>query len=121
MSFFDDLELAIVCQTSDHPQRSFATLNYNLSSDEMVQITSPLDIEQVARAMNPRPLVIARSRPLRTPSPSDETISLALNGRKGRRVGCVSMGDGRELEILDMDEDEGQEDASGYMEGVEEA
>ena len=53
----------------------------------------------------------------------DENISIALNGRKGRRVGCISMGDGREVEVLDLDEDEdedeGEDDAdmSGVIEG----
>lgn len=52
-----------------------------------------------------------------------EHISIALNGRKGRRVGCVSMGDGREVEVLDMDEDEDddeeeEEDGDADMSGV---
>lgn len=59
-----------------------------------------------------------RYRHLKTVSHAeeDEQISLALNGRKGRRVGCVAMGDGKEVEVLDMDEDE-DEDEGGEEEG----
>ena len=36
--------------------------------------------------------------------------SIALNGRKGRRVGCVMMEDGKEVEVLDMEADDGEEE-----------
>jgi hypothetical protein len=50
-----------------------------------------------------------------------EIASIALNGRKGRRVGCVLMEDGREVEVLDMeegedDEEEEEEEMSGIVE-----
>lgn len=35
-----------------------------------------------------------------------EIFALALNGRKGRRVGCVMVGEGREIQVLDLEEDE---------------
>lgn len=53
---------------------------------------------------------------------TDEKVSLALNGRKGRRVGCILMGDGTQVEVLDMEEDEDAPDEENDgMEGVEES
>jgi hypothetical protein len=69
-------------------------------------------------------LPIHRCRPLPTLPVPGGKISLALNGRKGRRVGCVSMGEGKQVEVFDMEEDEdaqeGGEGDSADMEGVEE-
>lgn len=70
------------------------------------------------------PLPLARCRYLKTVTHIEESenMNIALNGRKGRRVGCISMGDGREVEVLDMDEDEDEEeeeedaDMSGVIE-----
>ena len=42
---------------------------------------------------------------------------IALNGRKGRRVGCVSIGDGSEVGVWDMDEQEEDEDEEEGEEG----
>jgi hypothetical protein len=67
-----------------------------------------------ATGSGPIPLTFHRSRYLGT-TPSDvgggHTIGLAMNGRKGRRVGCV-MGakEGAEVEVWDMDGDEGDDD-----------
>jgi hypothetical protein len=50
-----------------------------------------------------------------------ETVGLAMNGRKGRRVGCVMMD--KEVEVLVMDEEEDEEEEGEEvldMEGVEE-
>lgn len=52
-----------------------------------------------------------------------ERIAIALNGRQGRRVGCVMMGQGRDVEVLDMEADEdamledeeGEEDEDEHM------
>jgi len=78
----------------------------------------------------PFPITISRCRPLNISRPSShrneikEKVTLALNGRKGRRVGCIMMGEGREVEVLDMDQDEdaddgNNEDDESGMEGVE--
>ena len=55
-------------------------------------------------------------------------VTIALNGRKGRRIGCVCIGDGREIEVLDMDHDEDaevdnvrDERADSEMDGMEDA
>lgn len=58
-----------------------------------------------------------------------EPLQFALNGRKGRRVGCVLGNLGRTLEVLDMEEEEGEEDgedgeaepAEGQEEELEQA
>jgi hypothetical protein len=52
-----------------------------------------------------------------------ERIAIALNGRQGRRVGCVMMGQGTEVEVLDMEADEDavledEEDEEGEEEDV---
>jgi hypothetical protein len=55
-------------------------------------------------------------------------MSIALNGRKGRRVGCIAMASGREVEVFDMDEDDegdvdeedAAEDGAADMSGIEE-
>lgn len=50
----------------------------------------------------------------------DGSVSLAVNGRVGRRVVCILDGDGTTMEILDMEgdedmeaEDESEMDSSG--------
>lgn len=52
-----------------------------------------------------------------------EVVSLASNGRKGRRIACLSMGDGREMQVFDMsvddDEDEDDDDDEGEAEAEE--
>jgi 3-hydroxy-3-methylglutaryl CoA synthase len=63
-------------------------------------------------------MTFARSRLLKKPLPMSadniEVVSLASNGRKGRRIACLSMGDGREMQVFDMsvddDEDEDEDD-----------
>jgi len=55
-------------------------------------------------------MVIKQSRPL--VGCADGAVSLALNGRAGRRVACVLDGEGVGLEILDMEGEAEAEDAS---------
>ena len=55
-------------------------------------------------------LPLTRCRPLKETSTGLQSAGIALNGRKGRRVGCVSLGDGRTVEVLDMEENEDDED-----------
>ena len=51
-------------------------------------------------------------------TPANCRSSLATNGRKGRRVGCVLTTGGKRLEVLDMDQDE-EEEEDDQMEGVD--
>lgn len=122
MEFFDDLELALLLQ-SGGGERHLVTLEYaNCALTPCTPITSPADIMSTSAHVDGSiPLPIARSRHLKTVSHAEdnERVNIALNGRKGRRVGCIIMGDGREVEVLDMDEDEGDEDGEeGDMSGV---
>ena len=55
-------------------------------------------------------LPLTRCRPLKETSTDLQSAGIALNGRKGRRVGCVSLGDGKTVEVLDMEENEDDED-----------
>jgi hypothetical protein len=74
-------------------------------------------------------MTFARSRLLKKPLPMSadniEVVSLASNGRKGRRIACLSMGDGRDMQVFDMsvdddeDEDEDDDDDEGEAEAVE--
>jgi hypothetical protein len=73
-----------------------------------------------------RSMELCRSRPLKKPLPTRgdqiEIVSIAANGRDGRRIACIAMGDRREMEVFDMgvddDEDDGAEamDISGTVE-----
>ena len=59
-----------------------------------------------------RKIAIRRHRGLR--SCKEGRISVALNGRKGRRVGCVLDGTGTMLECIDVEGDgEDMEEADG--------
>lgn len=68
------------------------------------------------------PMTFARSRLLKKPLPMSaddvEVVSLASNGRKGRRIACLSMGDGREMQVFDMsvDDDEDEDEDVGEVE-----
>jgi anaphase-promoting complex subunit 4 len=65
------------------------------------------------------PLVIHRARYL-TSEGGEGPVALALNGKKGRRVGCVMNGQEGEVEVWDMEDDEGDEEEEGDEEGLEE-
>jgi hypothetical protein len=61
------------------------------------------------------PLPVSRCQPLQ--HGTVEAASLALNGRAGRRLGCVALD--RTLEVFDMDpvdEEEEEEEAGGSIE-----
>lgn len=78
MSFFDDRELVLI-----------------ISKDEGVHMIT-IDYPSLSTE-----LVISRSRLL---GPYAGQAKLAVNGRPGRRIGCVLLGD--TLEIFDLDADE---------------
>ncbi|KAL7418520.1 hypothetical protein Q5752_006978 [Cryptotrichosporon argae] len=98
--FFDDDELALVLETPAGA-RSLVTCAYAgfegdavVGADELDTAVEPTAELQLARA---RPLTLAAD------------VALALNGRKGRRVGCVLGDGGRRVEVFDMDEDEAED------------
>lgn len=132
VAFFDDLELALLLQTQAG-ERYLATIAYTKiidwrpvqsprNSEELV-IQARQNVSTNSQTPNMRdfqanrhqvsePPPFARIRYLKTVdhSEEDEQVSIALNGRPGRRVGCVIMGDGKEVEVLDMDQDEDAEE-----------
>ena len=46
-----------------------------------------------------------------------EPLQFALNGRQGRRVGCILGNGGKTLEVLDMDNEEDDDDDAGGEDG----
>ncbi|KAK4687139.1 hypothetical protein P7C73_g2981, partial [Tremellales sp. Uapishka_1] len=123
VQFFDDDEIVMILQ--DAVGRFAVTMEYR--SESIVENLSPVPVDtlkedwdlgvlddMIKAAHQELPLLpIARCRPLKAAASDQdpsEKISLALNGRKGRRVGCISMGEGREVEVLDMDQDEDADD-----------
>lgn len=54
-----------------------------------------------------KPIPIKRRRQLT--ACRDGSVSLAVNGRAGRRVVCILDGDGTTMDILDMEGDEDME------------
>jgi hypothetical protein len=134
LSFFDDEELALLFQTSDGG-RYLVAINYASIGFEQIEpmrglqdlfdnevaftnvCLAPLNQSgngKYSSLQSPHELesLKCRFRHLKTVShvEENEQVSMALNGRKGRRVGCISMGDGKEVEVLDMDEDEDRDD-----------
>jgi len=64
-------------------------------------------------------LPVARCRLLSTGKQSladPFSVGVALNGSKGRRVGCFRLGEGLEIEILDMEDEEEDGDGSAGVE-----
>lgn len=71
--------------------------------------------------MAPSPITISRCRALGTTRTAidEEPWLLALNGRPGRRTGCILTRGGSEVEILDLADDEGEEEEEGDEDDVE--
>lgn len=60
-----------------------------------------------------------KTRNLGVSSRSGLPPSLAMNGRAGRRVCCVMTNQGQEIQVFDMDADEGEEDEEEEAEEAE--
>lgn len=86
-SFFDDTELAILTAQDS---------TYRLSTVSLDQASGPLPWR----------------RSHRLGGSAQAPQACAVNGRPGRRVGCVLGGDGRTLELLDMDDSEQDADVT---------
>ncbi|WRT70155.1 uncharacterized protein IL334_007149 [Kwoniella shivajii] len=132
MQFFDDEEIVLLLESEDG--RYLVTIRYSDAVNVMVQI--PRDDERTLGEMvdtyqstlkSFSAIPINRSRYL-GPTPQYEEqegkAEIALNGRKGRRLGCVLDEGGKEVSVWDLDVDEDEEDENGEgdeeMEGVEE-
>lgn len=112
--FFDDIELALLVETSTG--RYLVTTEYKVYASAMISSSTKPDIALAARSQQGPELWIRRARfisPLAAQAGTatgEEVIGLALNGRKGRRVGCVCTGDGTEVAVWDMEADEDDEE-----------
>ncbi|WVW86265.1 hypothetical protein I302_108307 [Kwoniella bestiolae CBS 10118] len=136
IQFFDDEEIVLLMESENG--RYLVTLRYADLVDEMFELPAQEGgwglrdvIGHYKDAFETIPLIpISRSRYLGPTPQFDDTLNgvgkaeIALNGRKGRRLGCILYEDGREVQVwdLDVDEDEDEEgDGEGEeMDGVEE-
>ncbi|WVQ74239.1 hypothetical protein IAR50_003835 [Cryptococcus sp. DSM 104548] len=127
LQFFDDEELVMLLDDQSEDQKYLVTVRYS-EVEGMNSIPAGFEDWDVSRLiqMGQRemttlpPLPIARSRPIASRAPLvalDPTtplppISIALNGRAGRRLGCllVDAEEGKAIEVLDLDADEDEED-----------
>ncbi|TYJ53254.1 hypothetical protein B9479_006122 [Cryptococcus floricola] len=127
LQFFDDEELVLLLDDQSEDQKHLVTVRYS-DLDGMNSIPAGLEDWDVSRLVQIGqremgtlpPLPIARSRPIESrvplvtldPTATYPPISIALNGRAGRRLGCllVDAEEGKAVEVLDLDADEDEED-----------
>ncbi|KAG0708880.1 anaphase-promoting complex, cyclosome, subunit 4-domain-containing protein [Suillus ampliporus] len=117
--FFDDEILVIVYKVrgTDGPMFAatvhYSALEYQTQSEGYVNGPARKDmIANVLQRLNEghlwlKPIPIKRRRQLT--ACRDGSVSLAVNGRIGRRVVCILDGDGTTMDILDMEGDEEME------------
>ncbi|RXK35659.1 hypothetical protein M231_07089 [Tremella mesenterica] len=116
LDFFDDTELVLLlANRGGESQRYLATMEYPGLEESLAPVPPGRTLSDLTNLhLDPTALAViplARCRPLdMTAVAEEERPALALNGRQGRRVGCVSMGDGRIVQVFDMDEDEGEDE-----------
>ncbi|ORX40520.1 hypothetical protein BD324DRAFT_647447 [Kockovaella imperatae] len=97
LHFFDEDELAVLLVCDGQTYLATVNIERNIAEDVPLQISRCRQIDGIASGRN----------------------SLATNGRKGRRSGCVLTTGGRRLEVFDMDQDE-DGDEEGDEEQVDE-
>ncbi|KAL1412364.1 hypothetical protein Q8F55_000108 [Vanrija albida] len=115
-AFFDDEDLAVVFEAGGEHHLATAKVEVLLELIEAVEVGEALQ-EEVSRVLDPADpqripravLPIDRRRSLgssrRHGLPADPWL-LALNGRAGRRSGCVLVRGGTQVEALDLEGDE---------------
>ncbi|WVQ84661.1 hypothetical protein IAT38_006816 [Cryptococcus sp. DSM 104549] len=125
LQFFDDEELVLLLEEARAQQRYLVTVRYTDILDSMGTVPEGMEwtyrelVEMGRREIGENmPVVpITRSRPLSSErllingqmeSPKPANVSIALNGRTGRRLGCVMLDaeEGKEIEVLDLEVDE---------------
>ncbi|KAK7058948.1 hypothetical protein VNI00_001572 [Paramarasmius palmivorus] len=119
--FFDDEYLVIVYRNLHENGETFiATVDYNDLGYQEIQcdghVTLPVREELMERALQlseagqltPIPIPIKRCRAL--DGFKTGAVSLAVNGRTGRRIACILDHKGTMLETFDMEDDEEVED-----------
>ncbi|WWC94956.1 hypothetical protein V866_001808 [Kwoniella sp. B9012] len=129
--FFDDEEIVLLMESENG--RYLTTFRYPDISDEMVELPVQKEwrlvdvLREYRDAFEVIPSIpMSRSRYLGPTPQSDDILGrdpeIALNGRKGRRLGCILYEDGKEVQVwdLDVDEDDEEEEEGEEMDGVEE-
>nr|GAT44205.1 DEAD-domain-containing protein [Mycena chlorophos] len=116
VQFFDDLSLVIVCRGAE--AAFIATVGYHeLEYQELGSeaYTTREDLMQRAMELWEQGQLAAIPAPIKqrrelVHGVGSGAVSLALNGRVGRRVACVLDGAGTKMETLDLEADELEED-----------
>ncbi|KAF7306941.1 DEAD-domain-containing protein [Mycena indigotica] len=109
--FFDDQLLVVVYRVSDVP--FMATVGYSeLDYEELDPegYTTREDVMQRALEMEQGQLAPIPIKEQRRLVHGAGAVSLALNGRVGRRVACLLDGAGTNMEMLDLETDQVEED-----------
>ncbi|KIJ21731.1 hypothetical protein PAXINDRAFT_165137 [Paxillus involutus ATCC 200175] len=129
--FFDDETIILVYQAKGTQGPIFvATVNYRTLRYQTLQsegyVSGPARKDMIANVLERwkeghvpcSPIPITKSR--RLSACRNGSVSLAVNGRVGRRIVCILDGDGMTMEVLDMegDELEGEEEAEMEMVGA---
>ncbi|KAI5476372.1 anaphase-promoting complex component Cut20/Apc4 [Pseudohyphozyma bogoriensis] len=102
--FLDDEEIVLVVKAQTGPDTEWALFAVSIAELPFLE----------SDGMAPTPsgyLPITRTHALDSHFPPQ---TIALNGREGRRVACVLAGEGRRLDVLDVD-DNGEEDGDVTM------
>ncbi|KIJ68430.1 hypothetical protein HYDPIDRAFT_106626 [Hydnomerulius pinastri MD-312] len=127
--FFDDETIILIYQITGTQGPIFvATVNYTKLRYQKLQsegyVSGPARKDMMANVLQrwkeehlpPTRIPITKCRRL---SPcGNGTVSLAVNGRVGRRVVCILDGDGMTMEVLDMEGDELEADEEAEVEMV---
>ncbi|KAG9314377.1 anaphase-promoting complex, cyclosome, subunit 4-domain-containing protein [Chiua virens] len=131
VEFFDDETLILVFQAKEMEGAIYvATVNYTTLGYHKLQseryVSGPARRDMMASVLHRlkeghlpcSPIPITKCR--RLSGCKSGSVSVAVNGRVGRRVVCVLDGDGMTMEVLDMEgeEQEGEEESEAEMEDV---
>ncbi|WWC91790.1 uncharacterized protein L201_006737 [Kwoniella dendrophila CBS 6074] len=128
IQFFDDEEIVLLLEFENG--RYMVTLRYidllegmfELPQEKLWTMQDIINTYGNAFETIP-PMPITRSRylgptPMIEESDKKGKVEIALNGRKGRRLGCVLFEDGKEVQVWDLDIDEDEdEDEEGEEDG----
>ncbi|KIK94368.1 hypothetical protein PAXRUDRAFT_828088 [Paxillus rubicundulus Ve08.2h10] len=127
--FFDDETIILVYQGKGSQGPIFvATVNYSTLRYQTLQsegyVSGPARKDMIANVLERwkeghvpcSPIPITKSR--RLSACRNGSVSLAVNGRVGRRIVCILDGDGMTMEVLDMEGDELEGDEEAEMETV---
>ncbi|KAL7415568.1 anaphase-promoting complex, cyclosome, subunit 4-domain-containing protein [Mrakia frigida] len=130
MNFFNDDEIVLVLSVGEEEESKILLCSIAYTSLECFSVPLPPNspspvthvvqtLDNLAHTMPPSPLLpLSRCRhlssldrmPRPTPGSNVPPVTLALNGRPGRMTGSLMVWGGREVEVFDLEEDEGNEE-----------